>query len=140
MFAKILKSLSQERNQRLDYIDALKGVCILFVVFTHMKWSDADRLLLGFPFWIAMAVPIFMILSGFLYSKVFERSESDSLAFFFMPKVIIPSLVRFALPFLLIFPFEIRWAFKHGEVANLLDCISGFISGGYGPSPQIFLP
>ena len=42
MFAKILKSLSQGRRQRLDYIDALKGVCILFVVITHMKWSDAD--------------------------------------------------------------------------------------------------
>ena len=43
-------------RKRLDYIDTLKGVCILFVVFTHMKWSDSDRLLLGFPSWIAMTV------------------------------------------------------------------------------------
>ena len=132
MLSKI-KSLFQTKKNRLDYIDTLKGVCILFVVFTHMKWSDSDRLLLGFPFWIAMAVPIFMILSGFLYSKRFEKCESNSLASFFIPKAIISSLLRFALPFLLIFPFEIRWAFKHGEATGFRDCILGFIQGGYGP-------
>ena len=80
-----------------------------------------------------MAVPVFMILSGFLYYKGYERRENACLAAFFTPKTIISSFLRFALPFLLVFPFEIRWALKHGEAADVLDLISGFICGGYGP-------
>ena len=57
-----------KRNQ---FIDVLKGICIIFVIITHYNWSNAARLKYFFPFWIDMAVPIFMIISGYENANCF---------------------------------------------------------------------
>ena len=59
---------------RYHSIDCLKGICIVFVVLTHYAWTEQQRLQLLFPFWIDMAVPVFMILSGFVFAKSFQKS------------------------------------------------------------------
>ena len=49
-------------------IDFVKGLCIIFVIWTHcMHREDLSRLL--FPFWGDMAVPIFIIIQVFHYYK-----------------------------------------------------------------------
>jgi fucose 4-O-acetylase-like acetyltransferase len=54
-------------------LDALKGICIIFVVITHFRWTEELRLLLFFPFTIHMAVPIFMLISGYVYAVVYKE-------------------------------------------------------------------
>ena len=57
-----------EEENKYDFdrqrsVDFLKGICILLVIFTHCTWTEAERLKYLFPFWVDMAVPVFMILS-----------------------------------------------------------------------------
>ncbi len=50
------------------FIDFLKGLCILWVVLTHSvkyEWKQ----LVGFPFWGAQAVPLFLLIQGYHYFK-----------------------------------------------------------------------
>ena len=50
------------------FIDFLKGVCIVGVVLTHSipyEWQD----LIGFPYWGAQAVPLFLLVQSYHYFK-----------------------------------------------------------------------
>ena len=64
---------------RNHFIDVLKGICIIFVIFTHASWTDEQRLKFLFPFWIAMAVPFFMLVSGYVYTKSFQKNSVETL-------------------------------------------------------------
>ena len=57
--------------KRNHFIDVLKGICIIFVIITHYNWSDEARMNYLFPFWIDMAVPIFMIQFIFTFPVVY---------------------------------------------------------------------
>lgn len=37
-------------HKRNEKIDVLKGVCIVFVIITHFRWSTEHRLQFLFPF------------------------------------------------------------------------------------------
>ena len=49
-------------------IDYIKGICILFVIWTHCISRDELGLML-FPYWGDTAVPIFLIIQAFHYYK-----------------------------------------------------------------------
>ncbi|MDN6196053.1 MAG: acyltransferase family protein, partial [Atopostipes suicloacalis] len=49
---------------RIQSIDYLKAFAIVLVILTHAL-TKTQRLKIAGPFWISMAVPIFMIISGF---------------------------------------------------------------------------
>lgn len=62
---------NETESKRLVAIDYMKAIAIMLVVITHtyqVRGTYKSLLLIGRPFWIDMAVPIFMILSGFTYS------------------------------------------------------------------------
>lgn len=94
MYAK-----TQEREK---FFDIAKGVCILFVTCTHLNWFGLNKVLL-FPYWIGMAVPAFMIISGYLYTKSAERANIYTMAQAYDPRRIGKELLRFAVPFTLMF-------------------------------------
>ena len=50
--------------KRNNFLDVLKGICILLVILTHFDWVEAERLQYLFPYWMNPAVPIFMITPG----------------------------------------------------------------------------
>ncbi len=63
-----MKRIEFIRNGYDPKIDFIKGLCILFVIWTHsMHREDLSRLL--FPFWGDMAVPTFIIIQVFHYYK-----------------------------------------------------------------------
>ncbi len=53
---------SAVKNQRIEYIDAVKGLAILCVIIGHMGWEYADRMI--YPF----HMPLFLICSGYFIS------------------------------------------------------------------------
>lgn len=59
---------------RLQHLDFYKGICILFIIITHYNWTDQQRLAYGFPFWIDMAVPIFMVITGYVSALSKKRN------------------------------------------------------------------
>lgn len=125
--------------KRNEKIDVLKGICILFVVITHFEWSGESRLHFLFPFWIDQAVPIFMIISGYLLAKTFEYRKISCLSEAYNRKYIVEKMVRFLLPFAIIFSIEIVIELKRKMLYRLCDgriingILSLFIVGGVGP-------
>ena len=56
-------------NEGYDsFIDFLKGICIICVVLTHSIPGEWQRMI-GFPFWGAQAVPIFLLIQSYHYFK-----------------------------------------------------------------------
>lgn len=68
----MINTITIKRNKQLDII---KGICIIFVIVTHFAWTTNERLKYGFPFWIDMAVPIFMVITGYVSAASYEKKK-----------------------------------------------------------------
>ena len=74
------------------------------VVITHNNFSEIQRLNLLFPFWIKMAVPIFMILSSYVMTiSLNKKTISD----YYSVKNLLKKYLRFAIPYSMILFVEI---------------------------------
>jgi fucose 4-O-acetylase-like acetyltransferase len=51
---------------RNSMIDILKGIGMVLVIITHYNWSNSEKLNYLFPFWVSPAVPVFIIISGYV--------------------------------------------------------------------------
>lgn len=125
-------------TERNHTIDTVKGLCIIMVIITHFNWSDSSRLKYLFPFWIDMAVPVFMVITGFVVSKSFERKNIKILDDCFQKNILMGKAIRFSFPFLIVFIAEIPLAY-HSKMANtLLSFSKAFIYGGFGPGSYYY--
>lgn len=111
------------------FLDFLKGLCIISVVLTHnipYVWQNV----IGFPFWGAQAVPIFLIIQSY---HVFKRNEF---------RLNIYSLLRrIVLPFILIqsiFIIEIFVKYFCGSGLLTTPILNFIKSGGEGPGSYYF--
>lgn len=121
-----------ENNKRIYVIDYLKAICIMMVIFTHYSWADKKT-----PFFtlvIAMAVPIFMVLSGFNFSMSYDRKINSTLKEMYAPRLFFSRLRRFLFPFIVIFIAEI---ILHPIILNKHYSLRRmpflFLRGGIGP-------
>ncbi|SCX02791.1 Peptidoglycan/LPS O-acetylase OafA/YrhL, contains acyltransferase and SGNH-hydrolase domains [Lachnospiraceae bacterium YSD2013] len=119
-------------------MDLIKGLCIIFVVVTHCGWDESERRFLLFPYWIEMAVPIFMVITGYNISGSFERKEY-TLHKCYSPSRIVGSFLRFFIPFLpaWIFTVMVR-IIEKGMCFSIYQLIKDFLSGGAGPGSYYF--
>lgn len=129
----------------------MKGICILIVIFEHSKWTRAQWLKLLIPFWDRMAIPCFMVISGFVYAR---SIEGKTLKEAYEPKRIIRQLKRYLIPFLFVFLMETllyavadtslvkkflldRFGYVYNsdfsEKLTLSSVFHSLIIGGYGP-------
>lgn len=96
----------EENNQRIMAIDYLKGIAVILVILTHAL-SKNQRLKIAGPFWISMAVPIFMTLSGFTNTLSANKNKITSFKQYFRKEQFVPKLVRIVWPYSLIILFEL---------------------------------
>ena len=133
-----------ETQNRNHFIDVLKGFCIIFVVFTHASWTDEQRLKLLFPFWIDMAVPFFMLISGYVYTKSFLKNEIVGLDSAYNKKYFIKNFIRYTIPYLVMYFIEISVkiiiAIKNNESIKhfIKASIALFLQGGSGPGSYYY--
>lgn len=126
-------------TKRSHCIDFLKGICIVFVVLTHYAWTELQRLQLFFPFWIDMAVPVFMILSGFVFAKSFQKNGIHTLRQGYQIKTIIKRIIRFTVPYLMIFVVEqICITVVQHQSFSIWAAARALITGGYGPGSYYY--
>lgn len=104
---------------RLNYFDVIKGICIIAIIITHISWTDTERLTLGFPFWIDMAVPVFMIISGYMSSLSYERNSIASLCDAYSFAFLGRKIIRYTIPFLIAFCIEISYFLCAGETYRI---------------------
>ena len=117
--------MEKKRNHMLD---VMKGICIIFIVITHFDWTDADRLKFGFPFWIDMAVPLFMIISGYAYSMSFQNHKIERFSEAFRLNDVLMKFIRYTVPFCIALLIEFA-AIAIGSVV-MPDVFSGWLPQG----------
>ena len=122
--------IARAKLNRNHAIDVLKGVAILFIIITHFQWSELERLKMGFPFWIDMAVTTFMVISGFLYARSFESKGIDTFEKAYKPKLIVEKMLRFTIPFAIAFLVEAVYIIT--MVPNTHNMVLVFLQGGIG--------
>lgn len=90
-----------------------------------------------FPFWIDMAVPIFMVISGYVNAKSFEVKNIRCLEDAYQKSLLITKLIRFLVPFLITFALEtvIQIIFHRFTIKSF---VVDFFHGGYGPGSYYF--
>ena len=93
-------------NQREYFFDILKAICILFVIIAHSGWSTKIEKKLFFPFWIDMAVQIFMIISGYVCAKSLKRNGIQNFEDAYTKKYILGRFIRFTCPFIFVYVAE----------------------------------
>lgn len=127
-------------KQRNHFLDIAKGIAILMVLVTHFSWSDAERLKYLFPFWISMAVPIFMIISGYLSAASFQRNHVECLDDAYAPNLLWHKYLRFTVPFLIAYVVELCFdTYFHGLPSIQRVLLRG-MQGGIGGCGTYYYP
>lgn len=109
-------------EQRQGFIDVIKGICIIFIIVTHFSWNENERLQYFFPFWINMAVPIYMIISGYVYSLSYRKRNIDKICEAYLLRNTVDKILRYTIPFSVAFFIE--------ELVYLLRGKASFFWGG----------
>lgn len=131
-------NLLASKQARLNFLDFYKGICILFVIVTHYDWTDQQRLQFLFPFWIEMAVPVFMVITGYVTAMSYQK-YGHSLRDAYHPREILRKWVRFVAPFVPVFIIEICIAIiLKQETISIFGIVKTFARGGYGPGSYYF--
>lgn len=119
-----------DRHRTIDFI---KGVCILIIIFTHYTWSDSERLKFLFPFWVDMAVPMFMIISGFVYSKSFEKRKIVQIEEAYLLYNLLDKVIRYSIPFIITFMVEeLIFCLLGVADVSVSQVVMAFLRGGSG--------
>ena len=118
--------------KRNHIVDILKGICIMCVIITHFNWQYDDRLILVFPFFINMAVPVFMIISGYVYTISFEKRGISAIGQAYQIDYLIDKLLRYTIPFIILYILELLAFYRIDVTYSKSEIIWNFFAGGFG--------
>lgn len=128
--------MALKRYTRSNSLDILKGVAILLVIFTHSSFASKHResFMFLFEFIIDMAIPIFMVISGYVNCI---SMDGNKLKDCYKARVIERKIARIVLPFFpCIIVSLVFWLFieKVGVIKTLVYCFfQRWGAGGYYP-------
>lgn len=136
----------EESFQRIMAIDYLKSIAVILVILTHAL-SKELRLKIGGPFWISMAVPIFMILSGFTNSLSADKNQIETFKQFYSKKKLQAKLSRILRPYAVVICLELllgglqRFFFAKGPFLffGIKDVLLYVLTGGTTPGSYYVL-
>lgn len=121
------------KKERSNVIDIIKGLMIFFIIVTHFRFvypDDYKRY--GFFFWIDMAVPVFMIITGYITSIQYRKRGIESFDQAYSIEVVIPKVLRFLVPFFLIMLLELPYMILVNKT-GIIELIANIVRGGVGP-------
>ena len=121
--------------ERSRHIDFIKGLCILSVLIQHYAWQNGEVMRWRFSFWLGMAVPVFMMVSGYVTALSFQRKGVETLSAACAPAELLRRFLRYALPWLPVFLAE-EWVLFHRGILPHIGpfvLLKDFLHGGEGP-------
>lgn len=121
-------STTPKRTNRIEFLDYLKAICVIMVIITHYDWSDKTS-----PFFtmvINMAVPIFMIISGYNFAMSNQKKADGNIRKMYGWSILKPKLIRFLVPFVGICFIEMFILALEEKNIHLFRI---FFLGAYGP-------
>lgn len=124
------------KKQRIIMLDILKALAIIMVVITHV--ADIPRgvkQMLLWPYIILPAVPIFLILSIYAYSKSVEKTGGTNvLLSWFEKKPFLKRVNRFLVPYSISIAILCLGLILNGAKGiSIMSIIKMFLQGGRGP-------
>lgn len=133
-----METQSLGKQERIHCLDVYKGICILLVIITHHDWTDAQRMHLLFPLWVDMAVPVFMVITGYVYAASAAKKDSGILGNYH-PKQILAKWLRYLVSFIpaWILGVAARIIGK-GAQFTPVGLLVDFLEGGIGPGSYYF--
>ncbi|MBQ8164602.1 MAG: acyltransferase family protein [Clostridia bacterium] len=122
------------KNNRNIKIDILKSIAIFFVIVSHIRFSSDIKVFMLFPFWIDMAVPIFMILTAVNYTNSCLRKNIYNLKDCYSFKSVSKQLLRILPLYIILVLFEVLMS-NQGilHTIKLMLTNSSFSPGAYYP-------
>lgn len=120
--------MEEGKKQRIEFLDYLKAVCVIMVIITHYDWTDKTSP--AFTMLINMAVPVFMIVSGYNFAMSNRKKAEGKLGKMYGWNMMKPKLIRFLVPFFAICLIEIALLALEDKNIHPLRI---FLLGGYGP-------
>lgn len=125
---------SKVRTERLDIIDYLKALAVLFVIMDHASIVNGtllDRSGPLFLLFINKAVPIFMLLSGFTLAM---SAKNHTLRELYDPKRLWRKFLRITIPTVITYALFLILKFAAGKGLSLSEAANCFLLGrvGYG--------
>lgn len=131
------------KKRNINLIDLLKGFAILSVIYLHSGFSSqTDKLILA-PFLFNLAVPIFMIISGFTYSISLSEIESNKsiLKSYYSPRNLYKKIIRLFPCYLVIFIAEmIIEPLEFTGIKSIVKFFWYFFTGGYVFPGSYYIP
>lgn len=126
-----------KRSWKFDYI---KTMAIISVILIHATEVENVRSNVIFPFYIWLAVPTFMLISGYMNALSCEKHGIMNLGAWYEPKYLWKKMIYIMIPYLIIYLSE--WAsqiiFFHRKI-NIRECIYVLFTGGWGPGSYYIL-
>ncbi len=122
-----------QTKKRIDLLDLLKAIGILCVIVTHCDFTrrNIKANSLFFCLVLDLAVPLFMIISGYNYGNSVVRQEEKTLKGLYSKTRVVKQLERILPSYIVIFMVEI--VFYHFSDSSLDTILLYFLSGGKGP-------
>ena len=123
-----MNEVVNQQKKRIDFLDYLKAICVIMVIITHYDWSDKST-----PFFtmlINMAVPVFMIISGYNFAMSNKKKTNGKFRKMYEWRFLKSKLIRFLVPFFTVCLIEIAILAVEDKNINPFRI---FVLGAYGP-------
>ncbi|MBQ8822588.1 MAG: acyltransferase [Lachnospiraceae bacterium] len=124
--------------QRSRSIDCLKGLLIIWVIILHFPFEIVEVRKYLFPFTVILAVPCFMMISGYVSSVAFENRKILKIEAAYNKAVVLKKIIRYTIPYTMAFimewiVFRIFNVFQVNiKTYGILAVTMDYIRGGYG--------
>ena len=129
----------EREKERKPFIDAVKGFAIICVILTHYRWGEYRRNVLLFPFWVHMAVPIFIMVTAYLTAVSYEKRKVP-ISRCYSPDEILRKFLRYTEPFMVMFLVQLVIEICVNGGVTLGSALSAFINGGFGEYGTYYYP
>lgn len=130
----------KKADNRIWQLDYLKAFCAISVIITHNWLAGYNKFSIVFPFLINMAVPVFLIIHGYLNTKSFEKMHMKTSTWFSL-KQIGHKMSGVLGPYIVIYVIEVIGLkfIAQKEWLSGTKILHNFFSGGLGPGGY-FIP
>lgn len=126
-----------KKSERICMVDYLKALCCLLVIVNHYPWTNEQKLHPMFVFVVRMAVPVFMILSGYTFSMSATKKH-QGLKELYSARNLFPKFQRFTVPVIIAFGFYLLFCAISGNGYSISEAATAFMMGDYGPGSYYY--
>ena len=124
--------------KRYHFLDVLKGIFILLVIYLHFPLDYGFTLRALFPFCFYLVIPYFMMISGYVYALSFERRSINSLEQAYNRTFVLEKIIRYTVPYTIAFiaewiVFRVFGTYLVGiRTYGIFAFVMDYLSGGKG--------